>query len=494
VQIEREACFQCAEPVALDAQTCPHCGASALVRVALPGPVGDARLRYQVARGLSSRAVPTGAVNAVTGALAGPSPKLGPVTRSAGYRVLEVLEGAGLTGEFEPVPTSRSRTALWVGAAVVAAAALAGLVLVRREAPAKAARAGEPRPLPASPLAAPARAAVAAPLAAREVAARVIPSTVLVRCDQSLGSGFVVAPETVLTAAHVVCPGTESPTVSTPAGASRPAFVLQKDDGLDLAVMRVPGLDAPALALADASALAPGDRVMAVGNPLGLEFTVSEGIVSSPSQIAYGVSYIQTDVKLNPGNSGGPLVDDQGRAVGVVSMKVTNAEGLGFAVPVNYAWERLSQGVSAPADVDVERWRQIVSRADDANREMTSEMSSALALPVLLGASRDRYGRLVVKVGRAAAGAPRFEEVTLKAYRGTEVVCTMKGDVSEWKPVPPGRSSDARLQAWLDANNLAQSAWVGESPLRIDLCPPGMSGTELVLEGGNPTANRLLLY
>ncbi|MFN8092500.1 MAG: trypsin-like peptidase domain-containing protein [Vicinamibacteria bacterium] len=494
MQIEREPCSQCAEPVALDAQSCPHCGSSALVRVALSGPVGDPRLRYHVARGVAARAVPLGPVNAVTAALAAPSPKLGPVTRSAGYRILEVLDGAGLSGTFEPVPAGRpARVWRWVGAGLTATSLIAVYSLLgRTAAPSAIVPRTSPTRAPASAPAAPVRATT--PLTAREVAARVIPSTVLIRCDRSLGSGFVVAPETVLTAAHVLCGGTENPTVSTPAGASRPGFPLEKDEALDLAVMRVPGLEASALPLADAAVLAPGDRVMAVGNPLGLEFTVSEGIVSSPSQIAYGVSYIQTDVKLNPGNSGGPLVDDQGRVVGVVSMKVANAEGLGFAVPVNYAWERLHPGVTAPAEVDSERWRQIVARADDANREMSSEVSSALALPVLLGAITDRYGRLVVRIGRASSIAPGFEEVTLRAYRGSEVVCTLKGDVSEWKPTPPGRSSDARLQAWLDANNLAQNAWIGEAPLRIDLCPPGMSGTELVLENGNPTANRLRLY
>jgi S1-C subfamily serine protease len=476
--------------VALDAQTCPHCGSSALVMVALPGPVKDGRLRYQIARGLSSRAVP---LAAVTATLAQAAPRLGPVTRSAGYRVLEVLDGVGLVGEFQAMPAARRfQTRLWIAGGVIGAAAIAAFVFASRRTPPAAAAPETSAPVSAGSV--PAAARRGAPLSSRDVAARVIPGTVLIRCGSSLGSGFVVAPETVLTAAHVACGGGEAPSVSTPDGSARPGVTIEREEGFDLAVIRVPGLESPPVPLGDASGLAPGDRVMAVGNPLGLEFTVSEGIVSSPAQVIYGVSYIQTDVKINPGNSGGPLVDDQGRAIGVVSMKVRNAEGLGFAVPVNYAWEKLSRVVAAPPDANAERWRQMVARADDSNREMTSEMSAALSLPVLLGASRDRHGRLVVRVGRASNGMPGFEEVTLKAFRGSEVVCTLKGDVSEWKPTPTGRTGDARLQAWLDANNLAQNAWVGESPLRIDLCPPETIGTELVLEGGNPAADRLLLY
>ena len=291
----------------------------------------------------------------------------------------------------------------------------------------------------------------------------------------------------MLTAAHVVCRGNEALSVDTSRGASLSGFAVERDDALDIATVRVPGLAAPALPLADAAALAPGDRVMAVGNPMGLEFTVSEGIVSSTSQILLGVSYIQTDVKINPGNSGGPLVDDQGRAVGVVSMKVMGGEGLGFAVPINYAWDHNPRLVEAPAGVSQAKWQEMVARANEQNQELTSAASRELAMPVLLGAARDRYGRLVVRVARASAAMPRFEEITIRAYLGAQVVCTLKGDVAEWKAAAVGRSADSRLQTWLDANRLAQSAWIGEATVRIDQCPPA---GEIELDGGNPTANR----
>jgi hypothetical protein len=119
-------------------------------------------------------------------------------------------------------------------------------------------------------------------------------------------------------------------------------------------------------------------------------------------------------------------------------------------------------------------------------------------MPVLLTASVDGYGRLVVRIGRIASYQPGFEEVTLQVRRGEEVVCTLKGDVSEWKAVEGGRTPferDTRLRAWLDANSLGQSAYTGESPLRWDQCPREHMRPGIVIDlvGGNPEASRLRL-
>jgi serine protease Do len=79
-----------------------------------------------------------------------------------------------------------------------------------------------------------------------------------------------------------------------------------------------------------------GDPVFAIGNPLGLERTVSQGIVSKRDREFEGLLYIQTTAAINPGNSGGPLFNDRGEVVGITNMKVTMGEGLGFAIPVTY--------------------------------------------------------------------------------------------------------------------------------------------------------------
>ncbi len=87
---------------------------------------------------------------------------------------------------------------------------------------------------------------------------------------------------------------------------------------------------------ADSDLLKAGQKVVALGNPAGLSFTATEGIISSPSRKAEdGLTYIQTDVTLNPGNSGGPLINSQGKIIGIANFKVSGYEGLGFAIPSN---------------------------------------------------------------------------------------------------------------------------------------------------------------
>lgn len=105
-------------------------------------------------------------------------------------------------------------------------------------------------------------------------------------------------------------------------------------DEVDLAVLQIDAEGCPYVRSASSSGLGVGTRVYAIGSPLGLENSVTSGIVSS--RRSGGV--IQIDVPINPGNSGGPLVDGQGRVVGVNTAKLSKAEGLGFAIPIEAAF------------------------------------------------------------------------------------------------------------------------------------------------------------
>ena len=105
----------------------------------------------------------------------------------------------------------------------------------------------------------------------------------------------------------------------------------------DLALLKVDDKDAPkfkTVALGNSDMLAQGDRVFAIGSPLGLERTVTEGILSTTSRQVNGDLFLQTTAQINPGNSGGPLFNLAGSVVGVTNMKLTFGEGLGFAIPV----------------------------------------------------------------------------------------------------------------------------------------------------------------
>ncbi len=106
----------------------------------------------------------------------------------------------------------------------------------------------------------------------------------------------------------------------------------------DLALLKVEDKDAPRfsfVALGDPDALAVGERVFAIGSPLGLERTVTEGIVSTKTRQMQGELYLQTTAQINPGNSGGPLFNLRGEAVGVTNMKINFGEGIGFAIPMD---------------------------------------------------------------------------------------------------------------------------------------------------------------
>jgi len=108
---------------------------------------------------------------------------------------------------------------------------------------------------------------------------------------------------------------------------------------LDLALLKVElpdGYEPTVTYLASEDKLRDGDRVFAIGNPLGLERSVSQGIVSHRNRAEEGLAYIQTTTQINPGNSGGPLFNGRGEVVGVTNMKISGGEGLGFAIPVRY--------------------------------------------------------------------------------------------------------------------------------------------------------------
>lgn len=105
----------------------------------------------------------------------------------------------------------------------------------------------------------------------------------------------------------------------------------------DMALLKIDDKDAPKFSrvlLGDADAMSVGERVFAIGSPLGLERTVTEGILSTKTREMAGMLYLQTTAQINPGNSGGPLFNLHGEVVGITNMKITFGEGLGFAIPV----------------------------------------------------------------------------------------------------------------------------------------------------------------
>ena len=177
----------------------------------------------------------------------------------------------------------------------------------------------------------------------------VAPAVVSVSLPRGGGSGVLFTPDGyLLTNAHVVG-RSGSVKIGLPDGSTHDGNVIGTDPATDLAVVHIDGAHLPAAELGSSSKLRVGQLVVAIGNPLGFSFTVSAGVVSALGRTLRAQdgrsmdAIIQSDVALNPGNSGGPLVDSHARVVGINTAVILGAQGLSFSVPIDTARWVLSE-------------------------------------------------------------------------------------------------------------------------------------------------------
>ncbi len=178
------------------------------------------------------------------------------------------------------------------------------------------------------------------------------------RVERGSGSGFIInSSGQILTNSHVV-DGADAVTVTLKDGRTFKGKVLGEDAVTDVAVIQIDANNLPTLALGQSDTLQPGEAVIAIGNPLGLNNTVTSGIISatdrSSSDIGASdkrVDYLQTDAAINPGNSGGPLLNIRGEVIGMNTAIIQGAQGLGFAIPINTV-QKIAQELIAKGRVD----------------------------------------------------------------------------------------------------------------------------------------------
>ena len=218
------------------------------------------------------------------------------------------------------------------------------------------------------------------------------------RVERGTGSGFIISADgRILTNAHVV-DGADTVTVTLKDGRTLQGKVLGKDELTDVAVIKVQAQNLPFVALGNSDQLQPGEWAIAIGNPLGLDNTVTTGIISATGRSSNligapdkRVEYIQTDAAINPGNSGGPLLNSRGEVIAMNTAIIQGAQGLGFAIPINTV-QRISSQLIATGKVEHPYLGiQMVGLTPQLKQNINSDPNSGLNVD-------EDKGVLVVKV------------------------------------------------------------------------------------------------
>jgi S1-C subfamily serine protease len=244
------------------------------------------------------------------------------------------------------------------------------------------------------------------------------------------GSGFVIAPDGfVLTNSHVVNSADRIDVRFSDGTTSRAALV-GDDPHSDLAVVRIPDSGLPAAGFGDSSTLRVGQLVIAIGNPLGFQATVTAGVISALGRTLRSQSgrliegIIQTDAALNPGNSGGPLVDFRGNVIGVNTAVIAGSQGICFAISANTAKQVAAQlinfGRVRRAYLGVVLQMGQIPRRLAARYGLRQEGAALVTELDQHGAARKagiRSGDLIVKAGERIVRSPDDLQIILGQHR-----------------------------------------------------------------------------
>lgn len=244
-----------------------------------------------------------------------------------------------------------------------------------------------------------------------------IPNIPEEQVKRGTGSGFIInADGYIITNSHVVA-GADTVTVALKDGRSLEGKVVGTDNVTDVAVVKIKSDNLPTVKLGNSEQLQPGEWAIAIGNPLGLDNTVTTGIISatgrSSNQIGVPdkrVNFIQTDAAINPGNSGGPLLNERGEVVGVNTAIIQGAQGLGFAIPINQAQDIAEQLIASGKVEHPFLGIQMITLTPEVQQQINSNPNIGLTV-------NEKEGVLVARVmanSPAARDGLRAGDVILK--------------------------------------------------------------------------------
>jgi hypothetical protein len=450
------------------------------VDVLLTEPVLNPRQRYDLSRALVALS---------------PKPRLGDwvhrlekggvmlkgVTADRAESVLGVLRAAGAVAVTRAQQQAMGRRMTWAllgGAGVLGLAIVIvlGAWVIRQI----GARAPEVRALERRPS--------SSPLTSREVAALALPSVAVLRCGLKTGSGFFVTEHQLLTNEHVTCGRNGVMALELADGTKGEAHVVAADEQLDLALVET-ALKGPPLVIASAGELASGDTVMIAGAPMGLERTFHVGAVSNPRRVLLDVCYLQVDARVNHGNSGGPVLDTRGHAVAVVSMKEEEAEGIGFALPLDYAFEGERPLMPPPSWHPTQGFSAMladVEREDERLLEESKRLPMRVVKAVFAGGSQ-----IVAAVVTMSALEPTGI-LDFRLEQQEHTICSVSAP-ARWQKSSPDRGLGKRTNEWMNRMGMG-SVYAGAALLHVGSCQFQKDvPIQLILREGDEKLNRLTL-
>ncbi|MEM9509490.1 MAG: HhoA/HhoB/HtrA family serine endopeptidase [Cyanobacteria bacterium P01_E01_bin.35] len=267
-----------------------------------------------------------------------------------------------------------------------------------------------------------------------------IPNIPNQQIKRGLGSGFVVSSDgLILTNAHVV-EGSDKVKVTLKDGRTYEGEVMGTDSLTDVAVIKIEATELPTVAFADSEQLQPGEWAIAIGNPLGLDNTVTTGIVSATGRTSAQVGvadkrvrFIQTDAAINPGNSGGPLLNAKGEVIGINTAIIQNAQGLGFAIPVNSARD-IAEELIAKGKVDhpylgiqmAKITPELKQQLKSQNKLNVTAKSGILIVDVVPNSPADRAGLksgdIIQEIGdQSISSADEVQQAVAKTQVGAQL-------------------------------------------------------------------------
>lgn len=276
-----------------------------------------------------------------------------------------------------------------------------------------------------------------------QIAQTAIPSVVLIRSPTGLGSGFVATADgKIVTNFHVIEGATEASIVTSDRVEHKDIEVIALDKERDLAVLRIRGRKLKPLALADSKLAKAGDHVVAIGNPLGLGGTISDGLLSAIRELPE-LTVLQISAPISPGSSGGPVFNDHGEVIGVSTFLLLGGQNLNFAIPINVVKPLLAgdKGTPLAAHVTPARQRNIPHYPPSILSECPPEQ-----LQTIVGA-----------ITRAInVGAPLYNQGNLEAcyriYEGAalDVQRTVQQCQGPKKALVDGIDNAKKLTGWSD--------------------------------------------